>query len=490
MRVARSLLLHVCLGGAGGAALCALALWSNARSAILAQRAHHAQAATLAATAVRAPTLAAAQRGDAAACAELQDLGRELVQRTGVILGVTLLTDGREPLALAGQSLTLSQTELAPLLARAQTARECVVADTEAPVQHFAAVPLPGMGLPATAIVFELDPHARQVAPLSIWPLLLGLALTGILVALVHRRFGRALTAIEAAAGGSAATPFADADALALAVREQCQRAQLGERDLDQRVTVRTREIADHSRAKDEQLANTVHELRTPLTTILASLSILDDGLAETADERQQFLHNAITATRHLTFLCNDILDTTAFESGKLRMDLGRADVREVLTEAEGLMRPMAIAHDLALTVQLPSDLLAVTADRARTLQVLFNLLGNAMKYSRPRGHVVLRAGYDRDGVLFEVLDDGIGVPAASRDKLFTKFGRAHGRDSSVAGTGIGLYLCRVLVEAMGGRIGYHEKPGGPGSVFWFTLPLHHSVNTPPIGPGVAAATK
>ena len=129
-------------------------------------------------------------------------------------------------------------------------------------------------------------------------------------------------------------------------------------------------------------------------------------------------------------------------------------------------------------------------ADRARVLQVLFNLLGNALKYSRPRCHVTLRVDSDRDSVRFEVTDDGIGVPAASRDKLFTKFGRAHGSDASAAGTGIGLYLSRILVEHMRGAIGYHAAAGGQGSTFWFTLPLQRSVSTPPIGPGVTAAPK
>jgi len=310
-----------------------------------------------------------------------------------------------------------------------------------------------------------------------VWPLAFGLALTGVLAAWVRRRFCRPLAAIEATTAQALAGDAAPtATALASAVAELAAAARRAQSSIDEQVATRTQKLATHAQQQEEQVAHTVHELRTPLTTILASLSILDDGVAETEAERESFLRNAITATRHMTFLCNDILDTAAFEAGRLRMDIGPCDVQEILVEAENIMRPIAISRDIALCVEAPHERRTVSGDRSRILQVIFNLVGNAVKYSRDRGRVTLRAQQAANVLAFEVEDDGIGVPVAARSKLFTKYGRVHAPGATVPGTGIGLYLCRILVEHMGGTIGFDEREGGTGSVFWFTLPLHTSV--------------
>ncbi len=111
--------------------------------------------------------------------------------------------------------------------------------------------------------------------------------------------------------------------------------------------------------------------------------------------------------------------------------------------------------------------------DQGRILQVIFNLMSNALKYSPDEGVVVLRCITTREGAVFEVEDEGIGVPTAGRDNLFTRFGRIESPEGpGTRGTGIGLYVSRMLVELMNGSIGFRERNNDSGSVFWFSLPI------------------
>lgn len=225
--------------------------------------------------------------------------------------------------------------------------------------------------------------------------------------------------------------------------------------------------------AKDESVANTVHELRTPLTSIMASLDILQTAQASNDADRAEFLEQGIVACRHLMFLLNDLLDHAAFEAGRLRMEIRDHEVIDLLGDAVQIMKPWALARGLALQVEVPHGNPVVRGDRARVLQVIVNLLSNAMKFSPPSEKVTLRAVARPSAIAFEIEDRGMGVPRESRDKLFTRFGRAHGPEANAPkGTGLGLYMARVLVEQMQGCIGHRERDGGPGAVFWFTLPL------------------
>jgi signal transduction histidine kinase len=217
-------------------------------------------------------------------------------------------------------------------------------------------------------------------------------------------------------------------------------------------------------------LANTVHELRTPLTTVIASLDMLYEGYATTPEERREVTEQGAAACRHLMMLINDLLDTTAYESGKLHVDLQECSVEDLVRDAQHLLRPLAIARGVDLQIVVSEADLHITTDRSRILQVLFNLVGNALKFAPSGGCVLLQALVTPIGVAFEVVDDGPGVPPGARVRLFTKYGRLHDSQSP-SGTGIGLYLSKILVEQMNGSIGYMQRDPGPGSIFWFTLP-------------------
>ena len=170
--------------------------------------------------------------------------------------------------------------------------------------------------------------------------------------------------------------------------------------------------------------------------------------------------------------LLNDLLDRAAVESGRLRIDPRDCFVEDVVRDAEKILSPIAASRGSTFAVAIAPDVArAVRADPTRVLQVLFNLVGNALKYSPSGSPVSLRATAVERGVRVEVEDRGIGVPESQRGLLFQRFSRVHDASSSSAsGSGIGLWVCKALIDGMGGEIGHKDAADGCGSVFWFRL--------------------
>jgi CheY-like chemotaxis protein/anti-sigma regulatory factor (Ser/Thr protein kinase) len=208
------------------------------------------------------------------------------------------------------------------------------------------------------------------------------------------------------------------------------------------------------------------HELRTPLNSILGFAQVLEfDGLS--SDQRMNVRY-IVRAGRHLLSLINEILDMAQIESGRLDLSLEAVSIGTVVAEAMLLVDPLASERAVAVGVA-PSDSEAVfaVADQQRLLQVLLNLLGNAVKYSPPGGDVEVSwsAGHADDRVRIEVRDNGPGVAAEELERIFAPFERLEGSAGSVEGTGLGLTLARNLVEAMGGSISVESRPD-EGSTF------------------------
>ncbi len=224
-------------------------------------------------------------------------------------------------------------------------------------------------------------------------------------------------------------------------------------------------------RSREEQLANTAHELRTPLTAVTTAIELLRDGYATTPEDWATFLDQASVASRHMAFLINDVVDLAALECGRLSLHARDQRVQELVFDVAQVMQLTAQQRNVELRIDEPPEALVVIADRGRFLQIVFNLVANAIKYSDAGALVQLVTNVDDDRVTFEVHDSGPGVDAEQRERLFTRFGRAHDRSKpSIGGTGLGLHVCKLLVEHMGGTIGF--RPGAErGSVFWFTLP-------------------
>lgn len=227
--------------------------------------------------------------------------------------------------------------------------------------------------------------------------------------------------------------------------------------------------------AKGEFLATVSHEIRTPLNGIVPLLELLlSTPLA--ADQRD-YLSTANSSARELLRIVDDILDYSKLEANKVELEAVGLNLRELLESVSQLLGRNAEAKGLRLAVSIdPGVRLAVRGDPVRLRQVLTNLVGNAIKFTE-RGGVsihVSKRGETRTHheILFAVRDSGVGISPEAAARLFQPFSQA---DSSTTrmygGTGLGLVICKRLVDAMGGRIGVQSAPGR-GSLFWFSVPL------------------
>lgn len=230
-------------------------------------------------------------------------------------------------------------------------------------------------------------------------------------------------------------------------------------------------ELQQALRRRDEQLAHTAHELRTPLASVVTALEMLRQGYATTPAEVEEFLDQASLAARHLGFLVNDVLDEAALAAGQLRLHCEDQPVRELLASASDLLGMQARMRGIHLRFAEVDAETAVHTDERRFLQILVNLVGNALKFTESGEAVSVRVESRSTVVRFVVEDRGAGVPQEARAQLFTPFGCAPTAPGvAVPGTGLGLHVCKLLVEQLGGRIAY--EPGAErGSVFWFELP-------------------
>jgi CheY-like chemotaxis protein/nitrogen-specific signal transduction histidine kinase len=234
----------------------------------------------------------------------------------------------------------------------------------------------------------------------------------------------------------------------------------------------RARTEADRAnRAKSEFLSRMSHELRTPLNAVLGFAQLLE---LDVSPDHRASVAQIRRAGVHLLDLINEVLDISRIESGQLALSSEPVLVSDVVQEALDLIRPLADARGLELTLE-PSLTLGrhIVADRQRIKQVLLNLLSNAVKYNRPGGsiNVSCRAvdGPDGPRVGITFTDTGVGIDDADLDRLFVPFDRLGAEQTDVEGTGVGLALSLRLVEAMGGNLTV-ESVRGQGSAFTVSM--------------------
>ncbi|MEM7771373.1 MAG: ATP-binding protein, partial [Cyanobacteria bacterium P01_A01_bin.37] len=265
-----------------------------------------------------------------------------------------------------------------------------------------------------------------------------------------------------------------------------------------------TTDISDRKaieRMKDEFIAVVSHELRTPLTSIHGSLKLMATGrLGRLSEEGQQMLEVADENTDRLVRLVNNVLDLQRIESGEVTMEAHACDASDVMEQATESMQAIAQQHDLEIKNQ--SVPLLIWADPDYIVQTLTNLIGNAIKFSAPGNVICLSVCPHHDPVLssnqlpelvdvttshcspsaamalFCVQDHGQGIPSDKLDSIFDRFQQVDSSDSrKKGGTGLGLTICRKIVEQHGGKI-WAESQKGEGSRFYFTVPLCHRVST------------
>jgi len=218
------------------------------------------------------------------------------------------------------------------------------------------------------------------------------------------------------------------------------------------------------SAAKSNFLSRTSHELRTPLNAILGFAQILENDLPEGRQkDSATLIHNA---GQHLLKLINEVLDISRIESGDISMSMEVIALNHLLEEAYHYLKPLEKVRDISIETHFEPDL-KVRADRQRLLQVILNLLANALKYG-PENTSVTFSAYRHNGqIRVDVRDQGQGIPAALRSRLFTPFDRLGAERTVTEGTGLGLVLSKQLMDAMGGQIGVAEDQ----SLFWISLP-------------------
>jgi signal transduction histidine kinase len=224
------------------------------------------------------------------------------------------------------------------------------------------------------------------------------------------------------------------------------------------------------NRAKTDFLARINHELRTPLGAMLgfAQLLELDQAPALSPGQRQRVAHIR-HAGDHLLALVEEMLDVSSIETGQLLLQPGRCELAPQIREA--LAQCQAQADAAGVSLHAPAEAPAVRADARRLHQVLLNLLSNAIKYNRRGGEVRLSCAQQQGRVWLSVQDSGLGMDEAQLAQLFQPFNRLGREHSGIAGTGLGLALCRQLLELMDGRIEVSSAPG-LGTTVRVDLPL------------------
>ncbi len=227
--------------------------------------------------------------------------------------------------------------------------------------------------------------------------------------------------------------------------------------------------------AKGEFLATMSHEIRTPLNGIIPMLDLVSRG-ALAADQREM-LQTATASSLQLLRIVDDILDYSKLEADKLELEITTFNLRELMDGVVQLMQRAAEDKHLRLDVAIdPAVRLSVRGDPVRLRQVLGNLIGNALKFTE-RGGIdvsVRRLGETKAQHLlrFQVRDSGIGIAPEQQARLFRAFTQADASTTRLyGGTGLGLVICKRIIDLMGGRIGVESSPGA-GATFWFEIPL------------------
>lgn len=231
--------------------------------------------------------------------------------------------------------------------------------------------------------------------------------------------------------------------------------------------------LREVDRLKSEFLASMSHELRTPLNSIIGFSDVLLEGLDGELNERMEEDVRLIRDSgRHLRELIGDILDLSKIESGRMEMRYEEVDMHQMGHDILANAAPLAEAKNLSLHLNIAEEIDLIEADRTRIRQVLWNIMGNAIKFTE-KGSVTLSMNIQDHDLLIGIHDTGIGIEKENISVVFEQFRQIDGNlNRSAGGTGLGMPITKKLVELHGGEI-WIESVMGQGSTFWFTIPTH-----------------
>lgn len=247
----------------------------------------------------------------------------------------------------------------------------------------------------------------------------------------------------------------------------------------DSEIVLVTFDATDEYQVEDDELdfiAFAAHELRGPITVIRGYLDVLDIELKGKIElEQKELIDRLVVSASRLSSYISNILNTSKYDRRHLQLNLIEESIVDVYEAVEDDLGLRASSQQKKLVVDIPADLPTVAIDHSSIGEVIINLVDNALKYSNDRGVVEVSASATAEFVKVSIKDDGIGIPSNIIGNLFKKFYRSHRSRETVAGTGIGLYLCKAIIESHGGKIEVSSKVD-EGSTFSFTLPTYDSV--------------
>lgn len=358
----------------------------------------------------------------------------------------------------------------------------------------------------SSVYVAELDESARtlrnRVLVAFAATLLLALALVYLLVKKIVAPLRKlSQTALEIQGGNLQARCTVQREdeigVVATAFNEMVDRLHDSIQHLDAKVAARTAELEEANeelkkldQLKSDFISTVSHELRTPMTSIIGFAKLVRKKLDETifprvADDEKtprvtkQIRDNLgimVAESERLTLLINDVLDSAKLEAGKVEWHHVELAPHALLERARAVSATLAEQKGLTLTIA-PDAPPAISGDENRLLQVLINLISNAVKFT-PAGHIALRAEQRGEMVVFSVADNGIGIPFDSQEDVFEKFRQiGNTLTDKPQGTGLGLSICKQIVKHHGGQMWLESEPG-KGSTFYFSVPIAKKAET------------
>jgi signal transduction histidine kinase len=227
---------------------------------------------------------------------------------------------------------------------------------------------------------------------------------------------------------------------------------------------------------KNDFLAKISHELRTPLNSIIGFTDMLSEqAYGELNEKQQRVVGNISKSGKHLLNLINNILDISKVEAGKMELNYRNFELAAKLNTIRNLLSPIANQKNIKIEIDMESDLASVCADEDKFMQIMYNLVDNAIQFSYEKSLVEIGARKNGDMIEIAVTDNGIGIKSEDQHKLFKPFSQIdsfYSRKSQ--GTGLGLCLVKQIVDLHGGYVWFRSSPG-EGSTFAFVLPISNN---------------
>lgn len=240
-----------------------------------------------------------------------------------------------------------------------------------------------------------------------------------------------------------------------------------------ERFAERQRKIEELSNAKLDFMNQVMHETKSPLTSIIGYTDILMRGtFGELSKEQSTPMSVIQRQSQRILDMVNNLLDIARLESGRTKLETKDVSLAELIGHAVEEMTPQLSSKKLELIQELDPDMPQLKLDETKVLEVLINLISNAVKFSNPQGKIFISSQKTGSEVQVSVRDEGLGVEAEDLPHIFEKFHRASKEAAQVRGTGLGLALSKSIVEAHGGRMWAVSSGRNKGAVFFFTLPL------------------